>query len=119
MRSRKNILRSRRPRKKRLACCPAVVSHLTIVDKARVIAVGLIRRKIAKNPTDLIRRKFSIDADRDATGGVFHIHQFETIRRGQRKPAIHHLRARDGQTAGEIAVFCHPAHRLSVRLMSL
>jgi hypothetical protein len=33
-----------------------------VVDKARVIAVGLIRRKIAKTPTDLIRRKFSIDA---------------------------------------------------------
>jgi hypothetical protein len=33
-----------------------------------VIALGLIRRKIAKNLTDLIRRKFSIDGD-DGTIG--------------------------------------------------
>jgi hypothetical protein len=40
---------------------PAIGFHLIILDKSQLIALGLIHRKIAKNPADLIRCKFSID----------------------------------------------------------
>src|SRR6185312_2347886 len=59
MRSRKNISR---PRAVLLVAVdlaqPAVT---TAVDKAQLFALNLIRRKLAKNPADLIRCKFSID----------------------------------------------------------
>jgi hypothetical protein len=40
----------------------AIGFHLVILDRSQVIALGLICGKIPKNPADLIRRKFSIDA---------------------------------------------------------
>jgi hypothetical protein len=48
---------------KRQAAASAITSHLTFVDKSPVIEVGLIRRKIAKDPIGSIRCKFSIDAE--------------------------------------------------------
>jgi hypothetical protein len=38
-------------------------SSITAVDKSQVFATALNRRKSAKNTVDLIRRKFSIDAE--------------------------------------------------------
>jgi hypothetical protein len=43
---------------------------LAVVDKSQVFALNLIRRKSAKNPTDLIRRKFSIDGGIPPSNGV-------------------------------------------------
>jgi hypothetical protein len=44
-----------------------------------VFALNLIRRKFAKNPIDLIRRKFSIDAGRRPGTPVPRGYDFETI----------------------------------------
>jgi hypothetical protein len=51
----------------------------------------LNRRKFAKNSSDLIRRKFSIDAGPDAalavrSGKIRRVHHFETIPSGVPEP---------------------------------
>jgi hypothetical protein len=55
-----------------------------------VFALKLNREEFAKKFTDLIRRKFSIDAD--AVTSVGPIHHFETISVDCWKPAVHHPR---------------------------
>jgi hypothetical protein len=63
------------------------------VDKSQVFALGLNRRKFAKNPIDLIRCKFSIDGEipqeKPKPVAVYH---FETIPGRFWKPDVHHLR---------------------------
>jgi hypothetical protein len=39
----------------------AISPWLTVLDKSQMFALNLNRRKFVKNPTDLIRCKFSID----------------------------------------------------------
>jgi hypothetical protein len=58
-----------------------------------VFALKLNRRKLAKNPIDLIRCKFSIDDRICGKHGWFRdIHHFETIPDPIWKPGVHHLR---------------------------
>ena len=107
-----------------VAVDPAIGSRLTAVDKSQVFALRLNRRKFAKNPTDLIRCKFSIDARLARwMACVRRIHHFETIPGWCRKPDVHHLRrmqrARTREKPREHTVFGRAAARLSVRLMSL
>jgi hypothetical protein len=89
-----------------------------------VFALNLIVRKSAKNPIDLIRRKFSIDTGRShhewSIGGSYH---FETIARRRWKPDIHHSHRMRGRATSEkpakSAVLDGGPARFSVRLMSL
>jgi hypothetical protein len=54
---------------------------LAVVDKSQVFALNLIRGNFAKNPIDLIRRKFSIDGGiAQLNGHARRIHHFETTR---------------------------------------
>jgi hypothetical protein len=41
----------------------AIALSVAAVDKSQVFAIGLIRLKLLKNWSELIRRKFSIDID--------------------------------------------------------
>jgi hypothetical protein len=90
-----------------------------------VFALRLNRRKLAENPLDLIRRKFSIDAGFCAKSmvGAARVHHFETIPAPVWKPDVHHLRRMGGLTAPEnpanAKVFDSWPARLSVRLISL
>jgi hypothetical protein len=69
----------------------------------------LNRRKLREKSTDSIRRKFSIDAIlRIDNGPIRHIHHFETIPGGSRKPDIHHPRRMVRRNSCER----QPKHRL-------
>jgi hypothetical protein len=96
---------------------PAAGFTWLILDKAQVIELGLIRQKIAGAATCLIRRKFCVDAI--GMEPLSRVHQFETIRLRQRKPAIHHSHVQTRRKAREGTVFCRAPRRLSVRLISL
>jgi hypothetical protein len=67
-----------------------------------VFALRLSRRKFAKNPIDLNRCKFSIDAGfSQANGRVRRVHHFETIADALSKPCVHHSQRMSGLAVGE------------------
>jgi hypothetical protein len=63
---------------------PQSTPDLAAVDKSQVFALNLIRRKLAKNPIDLIRCKFSIDGGDPQWNGV---RAASTISKPYRLPA--------------------------------
>jgi hypothetical protein len=90
---------------------------LTVVDKSQVFALRLSRRKFAKNPIDLNRCKFSIDAGFPrANGRARRVHHFETIPDALWKPRVHH-----SQRMGRLAVGENPAdgRSLAAKLCTL
>jgi hypothetical protein len=88
-----------------------------------MFALDLNRRKLAKNPIDLIRCKFSIDARAARGTGISGLSTISKPYRSRletmRSPSAWNALSRDTRKARQEAVFGRLFERLSVRLISL